>query len=291
VSVEIIFRGVCLFRQERIAETNDLCRLKDVWIPRGKGGEHLDGSPAYPHYARLIVLDSFGNIVSRHALDDTVIEVTEGFGGDCLVQESFKSIPDFGAALEESGYELPKSRNTATPPCALLLKQSTPEFATAAASSISVSGGSISATPTRNSAWQSPAGGGKVAADLAGQATWRSQAPTATVRIHARDARGAKGRLLTEVMLDGNHPRAFIYNFDVEWPSMSMLSGMEEETPDVLGTADDDFKFLYLLVSGKRKNGGKVPLSAPTVRVAPDKDRLIARNPGSAGCYPGCVTC
>ena len=283
MSVEVIFRGVCLFR----TSGNN---LKDVWVPNGetraKLRTHPDGKEAKKHYSRMLVFDASNNPAARVDLRETDVVISDEFGGTCNVLPSFKELPDFNKVR----------RHKKRAPLALIDRKSRdPLFGDVVTTTVQLEGGAIGSSGTQLQFWLPPLHpnvkvdknkADRMSRRLAFQATWRSQSATATVVVRDRE-----GNLWTQLVLDEARPKAYLYNFDTEWPTLAELAGTDE--PAKQGTIfDQDFKWLFQLFREPRQGwkawygaGGAKQLPAPRADLGRDQPGVIARNPGSAGCF------
>ncbi|MGQ0649013.1 MAG: hypothetical protein ACT4P7_15770 [Gemmatimonadaceae bacterium] len=272
MSVEVIFRGVSLFLTED-------SRLKEVWVPDGETpkDKHPDGTTATKHYSRMVVLDANNNPAARADLSEAELTVSDNFGGECSLLPSFDQLPDF---------KRPQGAATKLPRLELISRKH-PEFLERVTTTVQVTGGSMGSLGTQLTLWaipQHPAERDKKEeARLAFQTVWRSQASTATLTIRDRN-----GYMWTELILDASRPKAYVYNFDSEWPTLGELSG-SEEPPRSGEVIDEDFKWLYQLFTPPKndwktwlKNG---PLPAPFSKLPVRAAGGIPRNPGSTGCF------
>jgi len=295
VSVEIFFRGVCLFRRKGAQGASGYDALQSVYVPNAEtlstSDVIADQTPIVRHFSRMVVLDANNRVVARHNLLRSRVRIADAFAGDCLLNPSFQSVPNLGEVFE--GHPL----------------TFVPETHGTMATVIHVAGGALSAMATLNDGWVGPREAMTLAArpaasqsgaspasgrpGIASLVSWRSSSPTASVEVAELSADG--GMVRCSFALDATQPRAYIYNFDVEWPSIPMLGGTESFDPPKVNAqeqvVDDDFKLLYRLVSPEsvsalldKSPGGKLP--APLLLSQPASG-LLGRNPGSSGCYPG----
>jgi hypothetical protein len=320
VSVEVNFRGVGLFTTVESKGT----RVLDEYLLPDASRSDSKGLPV--HFARLIVLDATGNVVSRHDLTGTTVHIADAFGGECVLQSSFDRVQNFANAMaatsrriatkalvastgevmergsgdnsaklrieqlltgeteSESAIELTvlqRSRSGGTEPHGRPL----PDHVT---SITRISGGALSAHEQAGLPWRQAHDAGRPLKDderlqsPAAIVSWRSTSPIATISI------AIEGRVTTSILLDANHPKAYLYHYDDEWASVAQLSGFDEPRPmpNVIDgdIEDQDFKWLYSMTSID-KNTDLESMKAPFI-VKADLAARRGRNPGSStGCF------
>jgi hypothetical protein len=296
MSVEVIFRGPMLFRRKekdppKVPEPDDKGRvftLDGIWVPDGEDTtitEHPDTTSARRHYSRMIVFDAVGNPAVRLDLRETRVTISDEFDGDCNVLPSFDELPDFNKVLGSTAAKRPD-----------LISEKDADFNDRVTTQVELKGGAIGAVSASGQEWVPPIHPEGAALEptlLAFQASWKSQSATARLKVHDRN-----DNTWTEIILDAARPKAFLYNFDTEWPTLGELGGNEE--PQRRGTViDEDFKWLYRLFNPPGGGGGTPAQEAAKWRKwlgprkslpAPEADLVrrvggIARNPGSAGCF------
>lgn len=296
MSVEVNFRGVGLFTT---VERNNTRVLDAYAMPNTR--ESKGKLPL--HYARLVVLDSLGNIVSRHNLDGTTVQVADAFGGDCVLQSSFARVQDFHEAIKATLAAI-KAKQAKASRSRVKLKTADVrlvEYRVATGrngskttsnvtSLVRISGGAMSANEQQGP-WRTAQDHAKGELDPhagpAAHVAWRSNAPTATISIATEEG------TVTSLVLDANRPKAFLYHYDDEWASVAQLSGFDDagfedaraESASDGSIADHDFKWLYWMTNVDPATHWE-ELKAPYVKQH-EVGALRARNPGSsAGCFP-----
>jgi hypothetical protein len=315
VSVEVNFRGVGLFTTVESKGT----RVLDEYLLPDASGSDIKGLPV--HFARLIVLDATGNVVSRHDLTGTTVHIADAFGGDCVLQSSFDRVQDFKKAMRATSRAVATNAlatTTATmnasdgvsrsaklqadalltdaiedePEIELTVLHSSRSFGDKLPDHVTsitrISGGALSAHEQAGLPWRQAGDAGRPLEDderlqsPAAIVSWRSTSPIATISI------AIEGSVRTSILLDANHPKAYLYHYDDEWASVAQLSGFDEPRPmpnvsdgDI---EDQDFKWLYTMTSID-KNADLESMKAPFI-VKADLAARRGRNPGSStGCF------
>ena len=308
MAVEVIFRGVCLFREDERFVASGRRRLHDILIPETKSPT-AQRWPMSRHFARLVVLDASGNVVSRHNLDGTNAEIADPMSGPCVLQPSFDSVQEFDRAFQATAAHLKGAASTQKGQARIgavdlrsgAVRERQDKRTT---SRITCVGGAMTAlegsTGWRFAEEKRPARKARPAErkSPAALVSWRSLSGSAVIHIaHASPpatggTEDGETSVLTSVVLDANHPRAYIYNYDEEWPSVNQLAGYDEGEPRFVRKAkkDSDFRWLYYMVDSGPLFPNREKLAVPVLD-QDVRDRHGSRNPGSsAGCFPGRTT-
>ena len=248
MAIELRFRGPCLFvvEQNRIHSVA-LPHAAPGVIPReGTAGKHLDGSPAHPHHPGLLILDVKGK--ERHRV--------EPLRGSVVVRDGQAHKPPVAKFTDVVGLDRVNNNGSATD----LRLVSFDDFDHVAAT-IVFRGGKLEGHRISSHRWTvndrfNPTHPHKDSPLVLTQ-TWTTN--QAAVNIDIVDLGGGTIPL---VLADGEV--AYLYNFDVEFPSQEQLDADEACT---VGTPldDVDFNWLYQLVEprtgtlAERMGGGELP--------------------------------
>lgn len=235
MAVEIAFRGPILFVRDDRTRT-----VGQALIPNGetqsepeggKPGRHADGTPARRHFARVMVVDRGNAPAEPVTLVGTRVRVTAGANGGAAMDPTFGDVT-------------PVDRVTNGPDAGKRLRlrpTTSANYWERVASVLTIEGGGIASRSPSHMRWN-------IAKDFADhdetdkrlplEVVWTHPGDTATIQI--ADADGGIG---TTITLDADRPRAIVYNFDVEKPTLAQLHA---EHPCLDATClDYDFNWLY----------------------------------------------
>jgi hypothetical protein len=237
----------------------------------GAGMVHVDGSPAKPHYSRMILLDRHDNIVLRANLFGMDVSIEDGARAPARVGADFEHVLDLATVVHESpGGPLRLVRNDHA------------QHDLRVATRLTLHGGTLGSGGLSQPLWEWLDGSELRAIPLAG--VWRaSEGHRVTIRVTRRGA----GEPHLVVQLSDDHPRAILYNFDEPEPTLQTLYADELPAGGVF--PDHDFKWVYRLFDPERTDwpqwiearGEELPAPILNVHGAAGMRRLRdARNEG-----------